>query len=75
MLLIGATGFIGKVWIANLLHDLPEIRKVYVLIRRNRSQTSLARFQKIVEESPVFGPLAEQHGARLAEFLARACAR
>jgi long-chain acyl-CoA synthetase len=69
ILLIGATGFIGKVWIANLLHDLPEIRKVYVLIRRNRSQTSLARFQKIVEESPVFGPLADQHGARLAEFL------
>ncbi|MFZ0967672.1 MAG: haloacid dehalogenase-like hydrolase, partial [Candidatus Acidiferrales bacterium] len=69
VLLIGATGFIGKVWLANLLHDLPEIRKVYVLIRRNRSQTSLARFQKIVEESPVFGPLAEQHGARLAEFL------
>ncbi|HEY4742789.1 MAG TPA: SDR family oxidoreductase [Candidatus Acidoferrales bacterium] len=69
ILLIGATGFIGKVWIANLLHDLPEIRKVYVLIRRNRSQTSLARFQKIVEESPVFGPLAEQRGARLAEFL------
>ncbi len=69
ILLIGATGFIGKVWLANLLHDLPEIRKVYVLIRRNRSQTSLARFQKIVEESPVFGPLAEQHGARLAEFL------
>ena len=68
-LLIGATGFIGKVWLANLLHDLPEIGKVYVLIRRNRSQTALARFQKLVEESPVFGPLAEQHHSRLADFI------
>jgi len=69
VLLIGATGFIGKVWLASVLHDLPEIRKVYVLIRRNRSQTALARFQKIVEESPVFGPLAEKHGPRFARFL------
>ncbi len=41
ILLIGGTGFIGKVWLANLLTDLPEIGKVFVLVRRNRSTTSL----------------------------------
>ena len=69
ILLIGGTGFIGKVWLANLLNDLPEIGKVFVLIRRNRSTTSLERFQKMVETSPVYGPLAKRHGARFAEFL------
>ncbi len=45
ILLIGATGFIGKVWLANLLSDLPEIRKIYLLIRRNRSTSARQRFR------------------------------
>src|SRR5579864_6569709 len=51
ILLVGATGFIGKVWLANLLTDVPEIGKVYVLVRRRRSITAEERFQKIVDES------------------------
>ena len=69
ILLIGGTGFIGKVWLANLLTDLPDIGKISVLVRRNRSTTSLERFQKMVETSPVYGPLAKSHGARFATFL------
>jgi long-chain acyl-CoA synthetase len=69
ILLIGATGFIGKVWLANLLTELPEIGRIYLLVRSNRSTTSLARFQRLVEESPVFGPLAQRHGEKFAEFL------
>ena len=33
ILLVGATGFIGKVWLANLLTDLPDIGRIYLLIR------------------------------------------
>jgi len=69
ILLIGATGFIGKVWLANLLTELPEIGRIYLLIRSNRSATSLARFQRVVEESPVFEPLARFHGDKFAAFL------
>jgi long-chain acyl-CoA synthetase len=69
ILLIGATGFIGKVWLANLLTELPEIGRIYLLIRGNRSSSSLARFQRVVEESPVFGPLAQRHGEKFAGFL------
>ena len=36
VLLIGGTGFIGKVWLANLLTELPEIGRVYLLVRHNR---------------------------------------
>jgi fatty acyl-CoA reductase len=69
VLLIGVTGFIGKVWLANLLLDLPEIGRIYLLIRRQKSNPALQRFEKMVEDSPVFDPLFERYGAGLAEFL------
>ncbi len=69
ILLIGATGFIGKVWLSNLLTDLPEIGRIYLLVRHNRTVTSLQRFQRVLEESPVFEPLADQHGDHFAQFL------
>ena len=71
ILLIGATGFIGKVWLANLLSDLPEIRKVYLLIRRNRSTSARQRFERMVQESPVFDPLMERHGSGFGAFLSQ----
>ncbi|MGH9709686.1 MAG: haloacid dehalogenase-like hydrolase, partial [Candidatus Acidiferrales bacterium] len=62
VLLAGATGFIGKVWLANLLTDVPEIGKVYVLVRRRRSISATERFRKIVDESTVFEPLTQRLG-------------
>ncbi|HEU4389700.1 MAG TPA: SDR family oxidoreductase [Blastocatellia bacterium] len=69
VLLIGATGFIGKVLLAKLLRDVPDIGKVLLLIRRQRATTSLRRFERVVEESPVFESFYEAHGDGLAEFL------
>jgi hypothetical protein len=69
VLLIGATGFIGKVWLASLLSDLPEIGRIYLLVRHNRASSSLERFQRLLEESPVFERLAQLHGDHFAEFL------
>ena len=54
VLLIGFTGFIGKVWLAKILDEIPEIAKVYLLIRRQRSTTAQKRFERIVAESPLF---------------------
>ena len=69
ILLIGGTGFIGKVWLANLLTDLPEIGRISLLIRGHRSATALERFERMVSESPVFDALGERHGDRFADFL------
>ncbi|HEV2490323.1 MAG TPA: SDR family oxidoreductase [Candidatus Acidoferrales bacterium] len=68
ILLVGATGFIGKVWLANLLMDVPDIGKVFVLVRRRKSITAKERFQKAVDESPVFEPLAQLQGANFGMF-------
>lgn len=69
LMLIGVTGFIGKVWLVDLLEKIPEIGKLTLLIRRNRTTSGQRRFEKIVEESPAFDGLHEIHGANLAAFL------
>src|SRR6266446_4635967 len=69
ILLIGVTGFIGKVWMVDLLEQIPDIGKITLLIRRNRTTTAQRRFEKIVEESPTLDGLQNQYGARLGDFL------
>jgi long-chain acyl-CoA synthetase len=69
VMLIGVTGFIGKVWLANTLLDLPAVGRIYLLIRRQKSNPAERRFEKLLEESPVFDPLFERHGDRLPDFL------
>ena len=69
IMLIGVTGFIGKVWLANTLLDLPDVHRIYLLIRRQKSNPGERRFEKLIEESPVFDPLFERHGDALPEFL------
>jgi len=69
VMLIGVTGFIGKVWLANTLLDLPGVERIYLLIRRQKSNPAERRFEKMVEDSPVFDPLFERYGDRLPDFL------
>lgn len=69
ILLIGFTGFIGKVWLAKVLQEIPAVGKVYLLIRRQRSTTAQRRFEKIAAESPVFDKLHEIYGENLGQFL------
>jgi thioester reductase-like protein len=69
LMLIGVTGFIGKVWLVDLLEKIPEIRKITLLVRRNRTTSAQRRFEKIVEESPTVDRLHEIHSTELAAFL------
>jgi thioester reductase-like protein len=69
VMLIGVTGFIGKVWLANTLLDLPGVERIYLLIRRQKSNPAQRRFEKMVEDSPVFDPLFHRHGDRFGDLL------
>ena len=53
----------------NTLLDLPEIGRIYLLIRRQKSNPATKRFERVVEESPVFDPLFERHSFGLCGFL------
>ena len=69
ILLVGVTGFIGKVWLVDLLENVSSIGKITLLIRRNRTTSAQRRFEKITEESPAFDTLQARHGRQLGAFL------
>src|SRR5271166_4344590 len=68
ILLTGATGFLGKIFLYLLLRWHPEVERVYLLIRGDK-KSSLNRFRREVLDSPVMGPLREQLGARFDKFI------
>ncbi|HYU15326.1 MAG TPA: SDR family oxidoreductase, partial [Candidatus Acidoferrum sp.] len=59
ILLIGSTGFVGKVLLSMLLRRYPAVGRVYVLVRPGAGATPEDRFFEKVAPSPVFDPLRE----------------
>jgi long-chain acyl-CoA synthetase len=68
---LGGTGFLGKVLLSMLLHNFPEVGRVYVMVRRGTGTSSEARFWEQVVTSHPFDPLRQQHGSddKLRAFL------
>src|SRR3954447_7875523 len=71
LLILGSTGFVGKVLLSMLLDRFPEIGRAYVMVRRGSGTDSEARFWQSVVTSPPFDPLRNKYGGadRLAAFL------
>lgn len=69
LLLTGATGFLGKVWLCMLLERVPEVGRVYVLLRPKALVPPSQRFEKMVNGSAAFAPLHQRYGADLSAFL------
>jgi glycerol-3-phosphate O-acyltransferase/nucleoside-diphosphate-sugar epimerase len=59
VLITGATGFIGKVVLEKLLRDIPNIGKIYIIVRRSDS-TPKQRFEDEIVASRVFDVLREK---------------
>ena len=69
LLLIGVTGFIGKVWLAHILQDLPEIGRIYLLVRDQKSVSGAQRFKRLMEDSPVFDQLQDRLGSQFTGYV------
>jgi long-chain acyl-CoA synthetase len=69
VMLIGSTGFVGKVALSMLLHRYPDVGRVYCLVRPGAGNTADERFYKKVASSEVFAPVREVHGAGFEAFL------
>ena len=67
LLVTGVTGFLGKVLVAFLLHELPELGRITVLARGRRGQSPAERVRRIAERSPAWRPLRARHGHALGE--------
>jgi long-chain acyl-CoA synthetase len=58
---VGGTGFLGKVWVSMLLHRFPEIAHLYLLVRPKADQSAEERFWSQIATSAVFDPLREKY--------------
>jgi long-chain acyl-CoA synthetase len=61
LIVIGATGFLGKVWLAMLLHRYPQIGTIFTVVRSRKRVTSEERWWSELVPSPVFDPLRDQY--------------
>ena len=66
---IGGTGFVGKVTLSMLLHNFPDIGKVYTTVRARDAAESKIRFWTSIVTSPTFDPLREKYGDRFEDFI------
>jgi long-chain acyl-CoA synthetase len=67
---VGGTGFLGKVWIAMLLDRFPDIEHMHLLVRPKGDQSPEERFWAQIATSPVFDPLREKFpGTAFEDFL------
>ncbi len=66
---IGGTGFVGKVTLSMLLHNFPDVGKVYATVRARDAAESKIRFWTSVVTSPTFDPLREKYGDGFEDFI------
>lgn len=78
LVVVGGTGFLGKVWVSMLLHRFPEIGHLYLLVRPKAGQSPDERFWSQIVTNAAFDPLREAHpGAEFEKWMAEkvtACA-
>jgi alcohol-forming fatty acyl-CoA reductase len=63
LLLVGGSGFIGKVWLASLLRDVPEVARITVMLRPKGGCAAEVRLRDMLHGSPVFEGLEDLEGA------------
>jgi long-chain acyl-CoA synthetase len=68
--LTGGSGFVGKVWLAMALAEVPDIAKIYVFLRPKALVPARQRFEKMLNTSRAFRPLHERYGRDLGAFVA-----
>lgn len=69
LFIAGASGFLGKVFLTLLLEKLPEIERIYILMRKRRLRSPRERFEQMINRSFVFHNLHERYGKNLVDYL------
>ena len=66
---IGGTGFVGKVTLSMLLHNFPDVGKVYATVRARDENESNTRFWTSIVTAEPFDPLREKYGNGFDDFI------
>jgi long-chain acyl-CoA synthetase len=69
IVILGGTGFLGKVFWSMLLDRYPDVGRIYLVVRPKKGATPEQRFWSDVASSEALGPLRRAHGDGYAAFL------
>jgi long-chain acyl-CoA synthetase len=69
LVVVGGTGFLGKVWWTFLLHHFPEIARIHLVVRPRGTLDAEHRFWTEIATSGCLDALRMLHGARFEAFL------
>jgi long-chain acyl-CoA synthetase len=69
LVVVGGTGFLGKVWWSFLLARFPNVGHLYLVVREKGGRSAEERFWKEIVPTAVFDPLRDAHGAGFEAFL------
>ncbi|MGF1472643.1 MAG: HAD-IB family hydrolase [Rubrobacteraceae bacterium] len=70
ILLTGGTGFLGMALVEKILRSLPELGRLYLLVRPSREKGAAERFERDVLGSAAFKKLRESMGEEFAGYVA-----
>ncbi|GLJ37412.1 hypothetical protein SUGI_0760010 [Cryptomeria japonica] len=70
ILIVGATGFLGKVFLEKILREQPDVRCIFTLIRSKNVESAQAKLQSQVISKQLFGLLRERYKESYQEFMA-----
>ncbi|KAH7561216.1 hypothetical protein JRO89_XS10G0193200 [Xanthoceras sorbifolium] len=69
ILVIGATGFLGKIFVEKILRIQPNVKKLYLLVRARDAYSATQRILNEVVEKELFRVLRERWGGNLHSFI------
>ncbi|KAJ6425732.1 hypothetical protein OIU84_026332 [Salix udensis] len=65
----GATGFLAKVLIEKILRTVPDVGKIYVLIKAENKEAAIARLKNEIINAELFKCLRQTHGKSYQSFM------
>lgn len=69
ILLTGGTGFLGTALVEKILRSLPDLGKLYLVVRASRDKSAKDRLEKDVFQSAAFRRLRETRGEEFKEYV------
>ncbi|HSO40568.1 MAG TPA: AMP-binding protein, partial [Labilithrix sp.] len=69
LLVLGGTGFLGKIFWVMMLARYPSVGRIYLLVRKSKTKTSIERFWSEIATSECLEPLRTLHGEGFKAFL------
>ncbi|RWR72082.1 Male sterility [Cinnamomum micranthum f. kanehirae] len=69
LLITGATGFLGKVLIEKVLRTIPDVGKIFLVIKAKSKEDSMKRLQNEILQADLFKCLKEIHGESYQSFM------